>query len=65
MRVETPGQAPLLAGSQSHPGRKGKMGEYSVFDMIGRKRPDPYKWSENQNCLPATGTTPPPALYLV
>ena len=52
----------LTAGSQSHPGRPGKMGEYSVFDMIGRKRPDVtglYGGSENQNCLPATETYGP------
>jgi hypothetical protein len=29
--------------TQSDPGEVGKMGSYTVFDMIGRKRPDKHK----------------------
>lgn len=45
---------PIKPTTESDPGVIGKMGEYSVFDMIGRKREDPGKWSENANHWPAT-----------
>lgn len=45
---------PIKPTTESNPETVGKMGEYSVFDMIGRKREDPGKWSENANHWPAT-----------
>lgn len=45
---------PIKPTTESDQGKVGKMGEYSVFDMIGRKREDPGKWSENANHWPAT-----------
>ena len=45
---------PIKPTTESNPGVIGKMCEYSVFDMIGRKREDPGKWEENANHWPAT-----------
>jgi len=45
---------PIKPTTESNPDTVGKMGSYSVFDMIGRKRPDPGKWEENANSWPAT-----------